>query len=167
MPNPLHPYDFLKSIVRLSNASLPIPVKLDQMLQSISEAFQTDRCLLLEPEKIIPNGFFYRLVLEKKPKGTPLPEAEGVGRFGGLDLCRQGGAGTKEDRQPDNGLHGRNVQTIEAGASSTSTRAAPRSRGCRRACPRSGRSAMSGYCGSITRASLAGSSIVRSPTSAA
>jgi signal transduction histidine kinase len=37
------------------------------MLQSISEAFQPDRCLLLEPEKIIPNGFFFRLVLEKKP----------------------------------------------------------------------------------------------------
>lgn len=67
MPNPLLPYDLLKSIVQLSNASLPIPVKLDQMLQSISEAFQPDRCLLLEPEKIIPNGFFYRLVLEKKP----------------------------------------------------------------------------------------------------
>jgi signal transduction histidine kinase len=67
MPNPLHPYDLLKSIVQLSNASLPIPVKLDQMLQSISEAFQPDRCLLLGPEKIIPNGFLYRLVLEKKP----------------------------------------------------------------------------------------------------
>ena len=67
MPNPLYPYDLLKSIVQLSNASLPIAVKLDQMLQSISEAFQPDRCLLLEPEKIIPNGFFYRLVLEKKP----------------------------------------------------------------------------------------------------
>ena len=67
MPNPLHPYDLLKSIVQLSNASLPIPVKLDQMLQSISEAYQPDRCLLLEPEKIIPNGFFYRLVLEKQP----------------------------------------------------------------------------------------------------
>ena len=67
MPNPLHPYDLLKSIVQLSNASLPIPVKLDQMLQSISEAFHPDRCLLLEPEKIIPNGFFFSLVLEKKP----------------------------------------------------------------------------------------------------
>ena len=67
MPNPLHPYDLLKSIVQLSNASLPIPVKLDQMLRSISEAFQPDRCLLLGPEKIIPNGFLYRLVLEKKP----------------------------------------------------------------------------------------------------
>jgi signal transduction histidine kinase len=37
------------------------------MLQSISEAFQPDRCLLLEPEKIVPNGFLYRLVLEKQP----------------------------------------------------------------------------------------------------
>jgi two-component system sensor histidine kinase HydH len=67
MPNPVRPYDLLKSIVRLSNASLPIPVKLDQMLQSISKAFQSHRCLLLGPEKIIPNGFLDRLALEKKP----------------------------------------------------------------------------------------------------
>src|SRR5512136_377768 len=67
MPNLVHPYDLLKSIVQLSNASLPIFAKLDQMLQSISKAFQSGRCLLLGPERIIPNGFFSRLALEKKP----------------------------------------------------------------------------------------------------
>ena len=67
MSNLSHPYDLLKSVVHLSNTSIPIQVKLDQMLQSISENFQADRCLLLSPEKISRNGFLYRLVLDKKP----------------------------------------------------------------------------------------------------
>jgi two-component system sensor histidine kinase HydH len=67
MSSPLNTYDLLKSIVQLSNSSIPIHVKLDQMLQSISGTFQSDRCLLLRPEKIIKNGFLNRLVLEKKP----------------------------------------------------------------------------------------------------
>jgi len=75
MPDRIRPYDLLKSIVQLSNTSLPLPVKLDQMLQSISRAFQSSRCLLLGPEKIIPNGFLDRLALEKKPlwveEGSP------------------------------------------------------------------------------------------------
>ncbi len=75
MSNPLNTYDLLKSIVQLSNSSIPIHVKLDRMLQSISGAFQSDRCLLLKPEKIIKNGFLSRLVLEKKPlwveEGSP------------------------------------------------------------------------------------------------
>ena len=88
MPNPLNPYDLLKSIVQLSNSSIPVHVKLDQMLQSISGTFQSDRCLLLRPEKIIANGFLYRLVLEKKPlwvgegssfqKENVLPEEEAL-----------------------------------------------------------------------------------------
>ncbi|HMK76363.1 MAG TPA: GAF domain-containing protein [Thermodesulfobacteriota bacterium] len=73
MPDPA--YDLLKSVVRISNALLSLPVKLDQMLQSISKAFQSGRCLFLGPEKIIPNGFLYRLALEKKPlwveEGSP------------------------------------------------------------------------------------------------
>ena len=86
MPDPVHPYDLLMSVVRLSNASLSIAVKLDQMLQSISRTFESGRCLLLRPEKIIPNGFFNRLALEKKPlwveegssfrKEDALPEEE-------------------------------------------------------------------------------------------
>jgi two-component system sensor histidine kinase HydH len=67
MSDLFRPYDLLKSVVRLSNSSIPIHTKLDQMLQSISETFQADRCLLLSPEKIIKNGFFYRLILDKKP----------------------------------------------------------------------------------------------------
>ncbi len=67
MPGPLHPYDLLKSIVRISNAPLPADVKLDQMLQSISGALQSDRCLFLKPEKIDKNGFFSRVVSEKEP----------------------------------------------------------------------------------------------------
>ncbi|HXX34389.1 MAG TPA: GAF domain-containing protein [Thermodesulfobacteriota bacterium] len=65
MPGPA--YDLLKSIVQISNASGPISDKLDQMIHSISKAFQPDRCLFLGPEKIISNGFLSRLVLEKKP----------------------------------------------------------------------------------------------------
>ena len=67
MSDLFHPYDLLKSVVHLSNSSIPIHIKLDQMLQSISETFQADRCLLLSPEKIIKNGFLCRLVLDKKP----------------------------------------------------------------------------------------------------
>ena len=67
MSDPLNTYDLLKSIIQLSTSSVPIQVKLDRMLQSISGAFQSDRCLLLKPEKIIKNGFLSRLVSEKKP----------------------------------------------------------------------------------------------------
>src|SRR4030043_849278 len=67
MSTPINPYDLLKSIVQLSTSSIPVEIKKDRMLQSISRAFETDRCLLLRPEKIIPNGFLSRLVSEKKP----------------------------------------------------------------------------------------------------
>lgn len=88
MVNPLHPYDHLKSIVQLSTTPLPTHVRLDRMLQSISAAFQLDRCFLLRPEKIIEDGFLSRLVSEKKPlwveegssfrKENVLPEEEGL-----------------------------------------------------------------------------------------
>ena len=60
-------YDLLKSIIQLSNSSLPLRVKLDRMLQSISEAFQSDRCLLLRPERIGEDGFLSRVASQKKP----------------------------------------------------------------------------------------------------
>jgi len=60
-------YDLLKSILQLSNSSLPLRVKLDRMLQSISEAFRSDRCLLLRPERIGENGFLFRVASQKKP----------------------------------------------------------------------------------------------------
>ncbi|OGP89624.1 MAG: hypothetical protein A2157_17110 [Deltaproteobacteria bacterium RBG_16_47_11] len=78
MPGPFHTCDLLKSILQLSNSSIPIDVKLDQMLQSISGAFQSDRCLFLKSEKIDKNGFLSRVVSEKKPlwveDGTSFPK---------------------------------------------------------------------------------------------
>jgi two-component system sensor histidine kinase HydH len=67
MPGSLHAYDLLKSIVQLSNAPLPLDGKLDQMLQSISRVFQSDRCFFLKPEAIDKDGFFSRVVSGKKP----------------------------------------------------------------------------------------------------
>ena len=63
-----HPdaYDLLKSIIHLSTSSSPSKTKLDGMLQTISDAFQSDRCLLLKPDKIGENGFLSRLASEKK-----------------------------------------------------------------------------------------------------
>jgi two-component system sensor histidine kinase HydH len=63
-PDPLH---LLKLIIDLSTSSLPLETKLDEMLQSISGSFQSDRCLLLRPDKIIENGFLFRLAQERKP----------------------------------------------------------------------------------------------------
>jgi two-component system sensor histidine kinase HydH len=88
MSGPPHTHDLLKSIIQLSTSSIPIQAKLDRMLQSISGAFQSDRCFLLRPEKIIENGFLSRLASEKKPlwveEGSPfqkenvLSEEEGL-----------------------------------------------------------------------------------------
>ncbi len=39
---------------------------LEQILHSISEAFHPDQCLLINPDQIGPNGFFSRMVSEKK-----------------------------------------------------------------------------------------------------
>jgi signal transduction histidine kinase len=59
--------NLLKSIIHLSASSIPIKAKLDQMLQSISEAFGSDQCLLLRREKIVENGLLSRLAAEKNP----------------------------------------------------------------------------------------------------
>src|SRR4030067_2589394 len=61
------PYDLLKSIIHLSVSSVPIEDKLDGMLQTISDTFQSDRCLLLRPDKIGKNGFLSRLAIDKNP----------------------------------------------------------------------------------------------------
>ena len=61
-----HAYDLLKSIIHLTTSSLPIEAKLDQMLHSISSAFQSDQCLLLRPDKIAENGFLYRVASGEK-----------------------------------------------------------------------------------------------------
>jgi two-component system sensor histidine kinase HydH len=75
-----HPdaYELLTKIIRLSTTPLPIKEKLDQMLQAINEAFGADQTLLLRREKIVENGFLWRLSLEKEPfwieKESSLPE---------------------------------------------------------------------------------------------
>lgn len=63
-----HPdsYDLLKSAIDLSTSSLPIETKLEGMFKSISNGFQSDRCLLLRPDKIYKNGFLFRLAQEKR-----------------------------------------------------------------------------------------------------
>lgn len=88
MANSLNPYDLLKSMVQLSTSSLLLHEKLDRILYRISEAFQSDRCLLLRPEEIIQDGFLSRLASEKKPlwveegfsfqKENVLPEEENL-----------------------------------------------------------------------------------------
>jgi len=67
MPNPLNTDAPMKSFFLLSASSTPVHVKLDRMLQSISRVFQSDRCLLLRPEKIIQNGFLSGMASDKKP----------------------------------------------------------------------------------------------------
>jgi two-component system sensor histidine kinase HydH len=64
-----HPdaYELLTKIIHLSTTSLPIKDKLDQMLQAINEAFGADQTLLLRREKIVENGFLWRLASENKP----------------------------------------------------------------------------------------------------
>jgi two-component system sensor histidine kinase HydH len=64
-----HPnaYDLLKSIISISASSLAIDAKLDGMFQAIIEAFGSDRCLLLRPDKIVKNGFLSRLASGRKP----------------------------------------------------------------------------------------------------
>jgi len=67
MSSLLNDFDLLKSVVQLSNSSIPLQVKLDRMLQSISEAFQSARCLLLKPERIGEDGFLSRVASQRKP----------------------------------------------------------------------------------------------------
>jgi len=60
-------YALLKSVIDLSTSSLPIETRLEEILQTISKGFQSDRCLFLRPEKIIKNGFLSCVAQEKKP----------------------------------------------------------------------------------------------------
>ncbi len=61
------PYDLLKSIIALSTSSIPIEAKLNGMLQTVSDAFESNRCLLLRLDQINKNGFLSRIASEKKP----------------------------------------------------------------------------------------------------
>lgn len=60
-------YNLLKSLIHLSTSSLPLEIKLDQMLNSISDHFHSDRCLLLKPDQLKENGVLSRLAQERKP----------------------------------------------------------------------------------------------------
>jgi two-component system, NtrC family, sensor histidine kinase HydH len=66
MPGQSHAYEVLKRFLQISTASLPADLRLEQILQSISEAFQSTQCLLLKPDQIDRNGLFSPVVLEKK-----------------------------------------------------------------------------------------------------
>src|SRR4030043_436893 len=79
----IHPdgYDLLKTAIKLSSSSLPIETKLERLLQSITDGFQSDRSLYLRPEAIPKEGFLYRVAESRKPlwvdETTPFQE-EGV-----------------------------------------------------------------------------------------
>ena len=76
--------DLLKYVIRASTSSQPIEARIDQMLKSLSVAFQTDECFRLCPDEIAKDGFFSPVLREKTPLwaeegsypnlGTVLPE---------------------------------------------------------------------------------------------
>lgn len=60
-------YYLLKATIELSASSLPIETKLERILQSITDGFQSDRSRLLRPEAIPKEGFLYRVAETRKP----------------------------------------------------------------------------------------------------
>jgi hypothetical protein len=86
MPGQSNAYELLKKAFQISTSSLPIEKRLEETLRSISEAFQADRCFVVRPEQIAPDGFWARLAAEKKDlwtgeeasarEGRILPEEE-------------------------------------------------------------------------------------------
>jgi len=84
MSTPFDPDRLSQALLRHATASLPASSKLNQMLQSVSEAFHSDRCLLFTPETIQKGGFLHRVFSERKTLwvddgsvfagDTPLPE---------------------------------------------------------------------------------------------
>jgi signal transduction histidine kinase len=60
-------YNLLTSLMDLSTSSLPFENKLNQILQSISDYFHSDRCLLMKPDPLKANGFLTRLAQEGNP----------------------------------------------------------------------------------------------------
>jgi len=56
-----------RTLLRHATSSAPAPTKLDQLLQSISEAFDPDRCLLLKSETIQKEGFLGRVLSTNNP----------------------------------------------------------------------------------------------------
>jgi two-component system, NtrC family, sensor histidine kinase HydH len=66
MPGQSHAYDLLRRFLQVLTTALPTDNKLDQILLSISEFFQSDRTLLLKPDQIDPDGLFAGVVSEKE-----------------------------------------------------------------------------------------------------
>ena len=67
MSIPFNSDHFLDTVLRASTSPLPFQSKLDEILRAISDAFQSDRCLLLRPEGIRKDGFLSRLLSQGKP----------------------------------------------------------------------------------------------------
>jgi two-component system, NtrC family, sensor histidine kinase HydH len=66
MSGPFHPDQLPQTILRLSTSSIPVESKVEQILQSVSGAFGSDRCLLLKQETLGHEGFLRRLLSEKE-----------------------------------------------------------------------------------------------------
>lgn len=56
-----------QALLRVSTSALPYESKLDGVLQLISDAFHSERCILLNPEGSRKDGFLGRLLSEKSP----------------------------------------------------------------------------------------------------
>lgn len=59
-------FQFLKSILSISNSNIPIEEKINQVLQSISNSFSSE-CQLIRTEEIKEGGFLYNLKKQRKP----------------------------------------------------------------------------------------------------
>ncbi len=85
------PYNLLKAIIHLSTSPLSIEAKLNGILQTISDAFESNHCLLLRPDQINKNGFLSRIASEKKPlwvdQGASFNKEEALAEEKDL-LCR-------------------------------------------------------------------------------
>jgi two-component system sensor histidine kinase HydH len=81
MSNHLDPFQLLKASMPFSNASLPLEEELDRMIQLISGALGSDRCLFLRPDKVNDKGFLSHLARDRKPlwvdEGSSF-QAEGI-----------------------------------------------------------------------------------------
>ena len=66
MPESSDTYDLLKAVLQISYSSSSLEAKLEQMLQALSDAFQSDDARLLKPDHIRAHGWLSRLVRENK-----------------------------------------------------------------------------------------------------
>ena len=62
-----NPFDLLKEIIRLATSPVPLESKVEQVLRCLSQAFQSERCLLLDRDRIKQGGWLFHLLSERKP----------------------------------------------------------------------------------------------------